>query len=242
MFAISKFLIILPLNKYAKVENVNWDELSLVIFDVDGTLYDQKKLRKKMMLALFLHYCIRPWRYKELLILYHFRKEREKRHGYQSENLQTEQYLWVLPKVNLPLDTIKNVIDYWIFRYPNRYLNTCVYPGLEQFLAELKRNNIRTAIYSDYESKQKLISMNITVDLVVSSTDAYINAFKPIPIGLNYIKTELKIKSSNCLFIGDRQELDGECAARAAIPFFLINEDHTDKQFYHMLSDQLRNR
>jgi putative hydrolase of the HAD superfamily len=224
------------------VENINWLELELVIFDVDGTLYDQKKLRKKMMLALFLHYLLRPWRYKELLILYHFRKEREKRHGYQSDDLQTEQYLWVLSKVNVSLSRIKKVIDYWIFNYPNKYLKSCTYPGLEQFFAELKKKNIRTAIYSDYESEQKLKSMNIAVDLIVSSTDTYVNAFKPIPIGLNYIITELKIKNGNCLFIGDRKELDGECALRAAIPFFLINEDSTGKQYYNMLSDQLQNR
>ncbi|MFA4870520.1 MAG: HAD family hydrolase [Pedobacter sp.] len=224
------------------MENINWGELELVIFDVDGTLYDQKKLRKKMMLALFLHYLMRPWRYKELLILYHFRQEREKRHGYQSDDLQTEQYLWVLSKVNVSLSRIKRVIDYWIFNYPNKYLKTCKYPGLEQFFEELKKKNIRTAIYSDYESEQKLKSMNIAVDLIVSSTDIYVNAFKPIPIGLNYIITKLKIKNSNCLFIGDRKELDGECAARASIPFFLINKNNTDKLYYNRLSDQLRNR
>ncbi|MEQ7799521.1 HAD family hydrolase [Pedobacter sp. ASV1-7] len=223
------------------MESINWDELELVIFDVDGTLYDQKKLRNNMMLALFFHYCIRPWRYKDLLILYHFRKEREKRHGYQSDNLQTEQYLWVLPKVNVSLYRIKKVVDYWIFSYPNKLLNACVYPGLKQFLAELKKNNIRTAIYSDYESEQKLRNMNITVDLIVSSTDVNINAFKPNPIGLNYIIAKLKIKNSNCLFIGDRNELDGECALRAEIPFFLINDDNTNKQPFKVLYDQLLN-
>ena len=83
--------------------------------------------------------------------------------------------------------------------------------------------------------------MNIVVDLIVSSTDTYVNALKPIPIGLNYIITKLKIKNSNCLFIGDRKELDGECAARASIPFFLINKNNTSEQYYIMLSDQLRN-
>lgn len=219
------------------MKNILWDKLELVIFDVDGTLYDQKKMRIKMLFALIRHYLLHPWDYKELVILHHFRKQREQRAGYQGSNLQHEQYLWVLSKVDVPLDKVKAVINKWIFDYPNQYLRGCIYPGLMQFVENLQNAGISTAVYSDYEAARKMQCMGINVDLMVSSTDSNINAFKPLPVGIHHILTELKISNrSHCLFIGDRIELDGKCAEIAEIPFLLADGA---AEFYNRLSKQL---
>lgn len=222
------------------MDKIRWKTLELVVFDVDGTLYDQLKLRKKMLVALIGYYVLRPWKYKELLILYHFRKEREKHVGAELKNLREEQYEWCLKKVNCSLTEVKKVVDKWIFDFPNRYLQKCSYPGVSCFVEELQNQGISTAVYSDYEAKNKLEKMNIRVDLVVSSTQTDINALKPRPNGLVYILTEMRIKNkANCLFIGDREELDGECALAAGIPFLCLDK-HTKKDFYPHLLEKLR--
>ena len=223
------------------MKDIPWDTIELVIFDVDGTLYDQSKLRKKMLLALIGHYIIRPWKYYDLLILYHFRKEREKHAGYKSDNLEDAQYEWCLNKVNSSVGEVKRVIADWIFTFPNPYLSSCKYPGVAAFFEELEKKKIATAVYSDYDAAQKLQHLNLQVDLVASSTEAKINALKPLPDGLNFILSELKIQDKQkCLFIGDRFELDGACADAAGIPFLLVNKQKDGASFYEALSASLK--
>ncbi|GAA3950093.1 HAD family hydrolase [Pedobacter ginsengiterrae] len=222
------------------MKNINLNNIKLVIFDVDGTLYDQSKLRKKMLVELIRYYIFKPWRFKDLLIVYHFRKEREKKAGQQINNLQEEQFKWCAAKINAPLNRIKEVVDKWIFKFPIKYLKESAYPDVNYFFSKLKENGVLTAIYSDYDSKLKLDSMNLSANLLVSSTDENINAMKPLPDGLNYILAKLNIEDKGkCLFIGDRQELDGICAERAGIPFLLIDNDNANDNFYKSLSNKL---
>jgi FMN phosphatase YigB (HAD superfamily) len=213
--------------------------LELVIFDVDGTLYHQSKLRKIMFFKIISYYLLRPWKFKELFILYHFRKEREKRAGFTGVNLQEEQYIWCAQKLNVKIETVKDVIDKWIFTLPNDSLKSCMYPGVSKFIADLKLQGAKTAIYSDYNSKNKLKKMGLYVDLEVSSTDPEVNSFKPLPDGLLLILSEMNISNKkNCLYIGDRFELDGLCAKNAGIPFLLVDKAAAPKDFYFKLSSQ----
>lgn len=222
------------------MDNISWKGLELVIFDVDGTLYRQSGLRKIMLFKLLRYYLIRPWKYKELLIVYHFRKEREKRPGFEGKDLEEEQYLWCAEKTGQKPDEIKRVINKWIFDAPNRYLKAALYPGVTQFFNDLKDRGIKTAIYSDYNSEDKLLEMQLVVDLQISSTDKRVNSFKPIPKGLFVILSELKITNkANCLFIGDRFELDGICAENAGVPFLLVDKISADHDFYTKLSNHL---
>ncbi len=219
---------------------MDFKKVKLVIFDVDGTLYDQKKLRHKMLLALISYYLLRPWRVRELLIIYHFRKEREKRAGFQGCNLQKEQYIWCAAQVNFPIDKIKLVVDQWIFNFPNRYLKECKYPGINSFFDSLINKGISIAIYSDYESKMKMENMGLNAILQISSTDTNINAMKPLPKGLHYILNEFDIINTNeCLYIGDRDEMDGECARQAGIPYLIIDKKKARNNYYEILSTKM---
>lgn len=224
------------------MKDILWHKLKLVIFDVDGTLYKQSKLRKIMLLKLILYYIVRPWKCSELLILYHFREEREKRAGYKGNNLEDRQYTWCAKKMNIKVDLVKCVVNKWIFHTPNQYLKSCRYPDVVEFLAVLKAKGIKTAVYSDYESKIKLNNMQIKVDLEICSTDQCINSFKPNPDGLEWIFSEMNLTDkTRCLYIGDRYELDGICAMRAGIPFLLVNQKDAMKDFYHKLSTKISN-
>jgi len=220
------------------MENCFWKELEVVIFDVDGTLYRQSALRKIMLFKLVYYYAFRPWKYRELNILYHFRKEREKRAGIEGPDLEHAQYIWCAESSNEKLADVKRVVDQWIFNSPNPYLKRCMYPGVAQFFADLKDHGVKTAIYSDYNSKDKLVWMGLHAEVEVCSTDPSINAFKPLPNGLKAVLSALQItKKENCLFIGDRFELDGVCAEHAGIPFLLVDKIQAQKNFFTKLSD-----
>lgn len=216
--------------------SIDWAKLKVLILDVDGTLYDQSKLRKKMLFYLLKYYLFRPSRIKELLILYHFRREREKKAGYHCLDLEAEQYNWCADQLKIPAYKVKAVVQKWIFEFPNAYLPSCVYPDVIRFLELIKQSGIKIAIYSDYDASKKLDYMNIVTDLIVASTDPQINSLKPNPRGLQYIIEALDVKPSSCLFIGDREELDGLCAANAGIAFLNVKkEKYGPHKFFNQL-------
>jgi phosphoglycolate phosphatase/putative hydrolase of the HAD superfamily len=220
---------------------VDWRKVKAVIFDVDGTLYTQGKLRKKMAFALLRHYSLRPWRYRDMVVLHHFREEREKRAGYQHGDLENAQYAWCAEKVNRPIREIKKVVDQWMFAFPNQYLPACVYPGTNELFQALRQQGIKVAIYSDYKAHDKLRAMGLEADLIVSSTDPEVDRLKPDPAGLLYAAGKLGVKVEECLFIGDRQEMDGECALRAGMPYLIIEKKpFSEFDFYTNLSASLQ--
>jgi putative hydrolase of the HAD superfamily len=187
---------------------IDWQKLKAVILDVDGTLYNQKGLRRKMLLSLLGFYALRPHRLQEMKILYHFRKERETRSLQPYQDLENSQYAWCAEK-GFPLELVRSTVDRWMFSYPNRFLPRLVFPGLTTFLGELRQRGIRIAIYSDYKADDKLKSME-----------------------------QLGVKGEECLFIGDRPELDGICAERAGMPYRIISRESSGA-FYGELTREL---
>jgi phosphoglycolate phosphatase/putative hydrolase of the HAD superfamily len=219
---------------------LGWDATKVVVLDVDGTLYDQFCLRKKMYYALASHYSLRPWYLRDILILLHFRSEREKRSGNSDGDLENAQYMWCAQRGNYPVEKVKQVVDKWIFTFPNRHLASCTYPGVKSFFARLKANNIKIAIYSDYKAHDKLQAMGLQADLIVSSTDSEIDRLKPNPKGLLYIAEKLHVSPQECLFIGDREELDGQCALNANMPYLIVDKKPLRSfDFYHQLAATL---
>jgi HAD superfamily hydrolase (TIGR01549 family) len=203
---------------------LDWSKIKVVIFDVDGTLYTQSKLRKQMLWALLWYYARHPWRLGEMRLLQHFRAEREKRAGDCGGDLANAQYNWCAEKSKYPVAKVREVVNYWMMQFPNQYLGACTYPGTQAFFKALQENNIRIAIYSDYPAHDKLAAMGLPADLVVSSTDPEVDRLKPDPKGLLYITQQLGVQPAECLFIGDRPELDGECARQANMPYLIVEK------------------
>lgn len=194
----------------------------LVIFDVDGTLYNQSELRRFMLKDLLSYYIKNPFKIKDLYILFFFRKLREKNAGYCGADLNQEQYQWCADRTNSKIERVKQVVEKWIHSEPLKYLSRCLYPGMELLCRNLKYQGVSTAVYSDYPAAAKLQALNISVDLIVSSTDKQINCFKPSPAGINYICQAFSVPKESVVFIGDRYSRDGLCARNASVPFILI--------------------
>lgn len=204
----------------------------VVIFDVDGTLYDQKKLRKRMLVSLLTFFILRPWKYRDLLILHRFRQEREKRNGNVGGDLENRQYEWCAQTTRVSVERIKRVVEYWVFKYPNPYLASYMYPGVKGLFQNLKERGVKIAIYSDYKAVDKISAMGLEADLIVSSTDEIIDRLKPDPKAINYIMNEFNVASDECLFIGDREELDGQCAVNAGVPYQILDKNSDPEDFF----------
>ncbi|MFD2161645.1 HAD family hydrolase [Paradesertivirga mongoliensis] len=228
------------MSQIQQTQPIDWNKVKAVAFDVDGTLYTQSKMRKKMLFALLSYYLIRPWRIKELKMLRDFRSEREKRSGSVCEDLENAQYAWCAAKGNYSIPELKKIVEHWMFKFPNQYLRGCMYPGTKSFFASLKQKGYLIAIYSDYKATDKLEAMNLNADLVVSSTDPHIDRLKPDPKALHYIAGEFGLKPEECLFIGDRQELDGQCAINAGWQYLIVEKKSFETfDFYTNLEREL---
>jgi FMN phosphatase YigB (HAD superfamily) len=223
--------------RYLGMINVNWKTLKALIFDVDGTLYDQAKLRRIMFVQLLKYYAPRPGKMREILILYHFRAEREKMAGYRGGDLDSDQYDWCATKLNIPVEQVKDVIQRWIFDFPNPFLKRCIYPGVSALFKLLSDQGFKVVVYSDYPSAAKLKALDLSATFIISSTDSDINSLKPTGQGLQFIVKQMRVDVSECLYIGDRAELDGLCASAVGMPFIDISSHKPETFYLELIAD-----
>ncbi|AEH45954.1 HAD-superfamily hydrolase, subfamily IA, variant 1 [Thermodesulfatator indicus DSM 15286] len=201
-----------------------------ILFDLDGTLYYQAPLRRQMLKELLLNLLRHPISgYQELRIVQIFRQERENLRYYTPEKfsapLEELQYILPAQKLKIPEETVKKVVQKWIYDRPLKYLKDYKISGLDEFLAACKARNIKIGVFSDYPAEKKLKAMKINhfIDLALCATDPEINAFKPSPKGLEVAMKKLGLTPKELLYIGDHSEVDGLCAQKAGVTFILIS-------------------
>ncbi|MFH1139008.1 MAG: HAD family hydrolase [Pseudomonadota bacterium] len=193
----------------------DWPGTRAVIFDVDGTLYDQRRLRIKMALDLARSCLFRPSGWKELLVIRTFRRTRAGLAGGEVQNLAAAQYQACARKLGIAPRQVEHIIEKWMFRAPLRHLGACRRPGVRDFMLLLKARGIKTGVFSDYPAREKLEALDLHPDVVLAATDPEVDRLKPDPKGLILTARRLGIPARECLYIGDRDDLDG-AAARSA--------------------------
>jgi HAD superfamily hydrolase (TIGR01549 family) len=203
----------------------NLEQYQVIIFDMDGTLYNHKKLKRFILLEFIKYYLPRPWRISELLIISVFRKEREKHAGERFDNLYEVQYQWASKLLNCSIESIKEVVNKWMFKKPLLYLEKSKYKWVDDTFSLIRQKNKKIVIYSDYPAEDKMQAMNLHADQLFSAIDPEINALKPSGEGLNWICEKNGISAKQCLFIGDRDDRDGECARKVGMPYYILSHE-----------------
>jgi phosphoglycolate phosphatase/putative hydrolase of the HAD superfamily len=84
--------------------------IKVFLFDLDGTLYNQKKMHVYMLTKLLLYYGIRPHRLYELRVIYYFRKKRYDAHG--KENVEHAQYQITAEYLHMPVEEVRKIISF----------------------------------------------------------------------------------------------------------------------------------
>lgn len=219
---------------------VDWDSLRAVILDVDGTLYDQGRLRSRMAAKLASHFLTRPWSLNDLYILYRFRKMREQLSEIPHSDVESTQYSTVAEALGCSRDRVKSVVSRWIYEEPLPLLKDCKYAGVDDFIALLRESGKHVAFYSDYPLAEKLEAMGISSDCNFCATDPSIDQLKPSPRGLTAILDKLGLEARECLMIGDRYERDGRSAESVGMPYIIIGKG--DKRFYPSLIEGMKGR
>ena len=97
-----------------QVMRKNIGEYGLYVFDLDGTLYDQPRLRLIMALRLMMFYILHPFSVRELFLLSYFRKVKDRYTDFSEEEL----YQKVAEDKNSDEETVRKTVLKWIYEAP----------------------------------------------------------------------------------------------------------------------------
>ena len=198
----------------------DWSTIDLVVFDVDGTLYDQRKLQLGMLRQLLGH----AWQTRSLntlLTLRTFRRVREalgERVGEQAgADFMALQYAQTASRHGKTPGAVRALTDEWMEQRPLPLLAACRHAHVAEVFASLRAAGKQVAAFSDYPAVAKLAALGLRADVVVCATDAGIARLKPDPAGLLAILRQTGVAPERALMIGDRFDRDAAAAARAGM-------------------------
>ncbi|MGB5889347.1 MAG: HAD family hydrolase, partial [Thermoanaerobaculia bacterium] len=111
---------------------LDWRGIRVVVFDVDGTLYDQGPLRRRMVTEILLYCLARPSRISLLRSIYEFRKSREQLADEEAESISRAQFERPASRLGVSPAGVETVVEEWMFERPLRHLRACRYEGVAE--------------------------------------------------------------------------------------------------------------
>jgi phosphoglycolate phosphatase len=197
-------------------QSLDWNDIDLVVFDVDGTLYDQQRLRLAMLRLLLAD----AWKSRSLdtlLTLRTFRRIRESLGDEPVEDFMQLQYEKTGARHHKTVDEVRALASEWLEQKPLPLLAQCRYPHLDDLFGSLRAAGKLIAAFSDYPAAEKLKALGLRAHPVICATDAHIGRLKPDPCGLLHILHETGVRPGRALMIGDRFDRDAAAARRAGM-------------------------
>ena len=191
-----------------------------IVFDVDGTLYLQKPLRRAMAVRLARYALRAPARgVRCVRVLQAYRRAQEELR-LVAGTAPGGQSAWAAARAGCSAEEVDALVARWMEREPLELLPRFVRPGLGGFLVRAREAGIRLAVLSDYPVGAKLEALGLShlFEVVLCAQDASVGAFKPDPAGLREAARRLRTSPAGCLYVGDRPEVDAVAAERADMP------------------------
>ena len=195
------------------------DKIAAVILDVDGTLYQQSSVRWKMAAELIAAHALKPVEgYALFRFLKSYRKAQERLRGSDLDGRAAEiQFASACESSHTDAVAARAYLDRWFYAAPLKHVRAAIRPGTVDFLSAMKARGIKLGVVSDYPATSKLEALGVLdyFTAVVSAYDPEVKAFKPDPSGLLLCAEKLGVAPQEVLYVGDRHEVDAECARRA---------------------------
>jgi HAD superfamily hydrolase (TIGR01509 family) len=200
--------------------------VTTLVFDVDGTLYEQGGLRRAMLVRLLAHAFTHPaGGVATVRALRAYRHAQELlRFAVVEGALGEAQIRLACERSGQASHAVAAVVDRWMHREPLDLLERFVMPGLRTLLETAKDRGLRLGVLSDYPAAAKLEAMKLAefFDVVVCAQDASVNRFKPDPSGLVETLRRLGASPGQALYVGDRLDVDASVARAAGVPCVLV--------------------
>lgn len=193
-----------------------WDGIELVAFDVDGTLYDQRRLRLQMARELAMH-TLRARSLDALSVIGHYRRLREALGEEEADDFEPRLVSQTAAVTGVPAVAVREIVREWIETRPLPHLSAAACAGVAELFCALRRHRKIVGIVSDYPATAKLSALRLEADLVVSAVDRDVRILKPHPRGLHRLMALAQVAPAATLLIGDRSDRDGAAASRAGV-------------------------
>ena len=190
----------------------------LVVFDLDGTLYRQGPLRRRMAARLALD-ALRRRDAGTLRILRDYRRRKEALADAGAAPFDGPLVAGCAEACGVGPEAVRAAVGDWIERRPLPLLARCEVPGARALVERLREAGVRVGVWSDYPARDKLAAMGIAVDAVVSAADDDLAVMKPDPRGLLMLMARAGVRPDETLMVGDRDERDGRAARAAGVDF-----------------------
>lgn len=199
--------------------SLDWGAIDLVVFDLDGTLYDLRRLRRRM-LALLLTDAARSRSLHTLRVLRCFRAVREAL-AEEGADYAPWQYVRTANLVGCDAEQVQALVHRWIEREPLPLLRACRWRGVAQVFDDLRAAGKTIAVWSDYPAADKLAALGLRADVVVCAGDESVDRLKPDPRGLVLAMQRAGVVPARTLMVGDRPDRDAAAAQRAGAQVLL---------------------
>jgi len=190
--------------------------IKAICFDLDGTLYDLPKQKKRLWKSMLRHpRVLKAWQ-----------RETEAMRGKRGEDIHGQIAQAVADRVGISLEKATKIINSVIFEaYPATFRETDLLPGLLDLFAQLDAAGIPRAIVSDHPAQAKLAGLGQSEGWACIVDCSAMGALKPLPDGLEHAAKAMAIPLSAVLLIGDRQDSDGEMAVNAGAHALIRSQD-----------------
>ena len=154
---------ILAFNNDHIVQASDWDDIDLVVFDVDGTLYRQRSLRLRMARDMLLYTLIKR-DLKVIAVVRQYRRIRERLADEQVVDFERVLIAKTAKATSNSPERVHAIVSEWIELRPLPYFAGCRYPGVPQLFAGLRRKGKSIGILSDYPVEAKLEALELTAN------------------------------------------------------------------------------
>src|SRR4030095_3396564 len=194
------------------------DDVRLVSWDVDGTLYSVEKMKLRLVARLSLETVTGRGRAarKQLELLKRLRKTID----------QARQAGGVLDHdMIVSYQSLVATEKRW---YPEAIRKTGLRPGVVEFVKFLQARGIQQVVYSDYEADYKLAALGLTELLGKIYVGVRLGYVKPNPKVLEQIAHDYGLTTGMVLHIGDRVEADERAATKAGCKSLIFGKDFND--------------
>ncbi len=199
---------------------LDWRKIRLVVFDVDGTLYRQSTLRRRMLTLLFRD-ALKRRSISSIRTVREYRIQKERLAEDEVEGFEPILRHGVALKLGISEDAVAKVVTEWIERRPLMDIGRSLYPDVVPLFNVIRASGRKIGILSDYPVREKLEALRLEADYLVAAADPDVGLMKPHPAGLKRLMRLAGEHPDTTVLIGDRAERDGEAAKRAGVPVLL---------------------
>lgn len=196
-------------------------DTKVVIFDLDGTLYNKRGMVRRMMCGALLE-----WR-----MMLVERKTRKHLKGVWIGDSEAFYKTYFQTMANGRLFSEEYARWWYSMRYMPlmvKLLRKYYQPAswVMPFIKQCKELGVRLVVLSDYgHTSEKLEALGLDYSLfdwVISAPE--LGGLKPAPKLMARVSAQMGVHPNQCMVIGDREDTDGELARSVNAPFYLVKQ------------------